>query len=206
MTPTLMATVPTLQLAAAALLLLAAIFPPMAPVSLFAAAALLCLLWLTAVRVRGTMNGGSDGMLFTVLLGLTMATWPNATETVHAGGVLYVAAQLVLSYVRAGLVKVRERAWWSGDALRAFLDVPAYAVPSWVPRQRGILCVASVAVMLFELSAPAAMFGVRACLIYGAVAWCFHLATALVFGLNRFLLVWSAALPSLWYAMQLLQR
>jgi len=75
-----------------------------------------------------------------------------------------------------------------------------------VPRQHRVLSVASVAVMFFELSAPAALLGVRACLIYTAVAWCFHLATAVVFGLNRFLLVWSAALPSLWFAVQLLHR
>ncbi len=206
MTPAVFGAVPVVQGTAAALLLMSAILPRTAPLSTAATAILMFLSWLTAVRVRGTMNGGSDGMLFTVVLGLTLATWPNASDTVHAGGVVYVAAQLLLSYVRAGLVKCRERAWWNGDALRAFLEVPAYAVPHWVPRSQWLLCVASVGVIGFELAAPAAMIDARTCLIYGAVAWCFHLATALCFGLNRFLLAWSAALPSLWFAVQLLHR
>ena len=206
MTPSVFGAVPVVQGAAAALLLMSAILPRMAPLSTAATVILMLLSWLTAVRVRGTMNGGSDGMLFTVLLGLTLATWPNASDPVHAGGVVYVAAQLLLSYVRAGLVKCRERAWWNGNALRTFLELPAYAVPHWVPRSQWLLCVASIGVIGFELAAPAALIDPRTCLIYTAVAWCFHLATALLFGLNRFLLAWSAALPSLWVAVQLVHR
>jgi hypothetical protein len=36
------------------------------------------------------------------------------------------------------------------------------------------------------------------------VAWCFQLATAVVFGLNRFVLAWSAALPAVWFAARLI--
>jgi hypothetical protein len=162
-------------------------------------------LWLTAVRFRGTVNGGSDGMLFTVLVGLAVATAPMATPRLAQGAVLFVAAQLLLSYFRAGLVKARQPAWWTGEALRSFLAIPAYGVPAWVPQAPALLRVASVMVILFELAAPLALFNTTACLIYSAVAWCFHLATALIFGLNRFLLVWSTALPSVWFAVHLLQ-
>lgn len=169
-----------------------------------AAAALAFTSWLAALRFRGNVNGGSDAMLFTVLGGLAVAQLPNVASVVHEGGVLYIAAQLTLSYVRAGLVKAKERSWWSGHALAAFLALPAYGVPAWVPRRIPndlfALRLASMGVIGFECIAPLAWFHPIACIALMAVALTFHTATAALFGLNRFLLAWSAALPSLWYA------
>lgn len=160
--------------------------------------------WLSALRFRGNVNGGSDAMLFTVLGGLAVAQLPNVAIAVHEAGVLYVAAQLTLSYVRAGIIKVKERSWWSGQALSAFLALPAYGVPAWVPRSvpKDLmwLRVASVGVIGFECLAPLAWFSPVACAVVIGVALAFHTTTAAVFGLNRFLLAWGAALPSLWYA------
>ena len=160
--------------------------------------------WLSALRFRGNVNGGSDAMLFTVLGGLAVAQLPMVSRVVHEGGVLYIAAQLTLSYVRAGLVKAREPTWWRGEALAAFVALPAYGVPARVPRHLPhnelVLRVASVSVIGFECLAPLAWLDPVACLVVIVVASAFHLTTAVVFGLNRFLLAWSAALPPLWYA------
>jgi len=169
------------------------------------AAALLAFVgWLSALRFRGNVNGGSDAMLFTVLGGLAVAQLPAVSRVVHEGGVLYIAAQLTLSYVRAGLVKAKEPSWWRGEALAAFLALPAYGVPAWVPRRLPhdalLLRAASVGVIGFECLAPVAWFDPVACFDVIGVAFAFHLSTAVVFGLHRFLLAWSAALPSLWYA------
>lgn len=168
-----------------------------------AAAGLAFSVWHTAVRVNGTINGGSDGMLFTVLLMLALAAAPLPTAMRH-GAVLFAGAQVLLSYWRAGWVKAKERAWWTGDALAAFLDVPAYGVPSRIPRGSALLRVVSIGTIVFELAAPLALWSTSAALIYTAVAWCFHLATAVVFGLNRFVLAWSAGLPAVWFAAYLL--
>lgn len=169
-----------------------------------AAAMLAFITWLSAVRFRGNVNGGSDAMLFTVLGGLTVAQLPGVAPVVHEGGVLYIAAQLTLSYLRAGIVKAKERSWWTGEALAAFLALPAYGVPPWVPRRlpndAWVLRVVSVAVIAFECVAPIAWVTPAACLAVIVAAFLFHAATAVLFGLNRFLLTWSAALPSLWYA------
>lgn len=153
-----------------------------------------------AARFRGTVNGGSDGMLFTVLGALAIAQWESAPELVREGAVLYVAAQLTLSYVRAGLVKVRERSWWNGEALRGFLALPAYGVPSWMPRSPIALRLASVGVMGFECLAPIAWLSPIWCAVVLTIAVGFHAGAAIVFGLNRFLLAWGAAMPALWYA------
>ncbi len=166
-------------------------------------ALLLCVCTLfMAARFRGTVNGGSDGMLFTVLGGVSVAQWEGAVGVVREGAVLYIAAQLTLSYVRAGLVKVREREWWNGRALGAFLALPAYGVPSGIPRNAALLRVAGVAVMAFELAAPLSWVTVTASTVFIASAVLFHAGAALVFGLNRFLWAWGAALPALWYAAQ----
>lgn len=174
-------------------------------VGALAAAGLAATLWHTAVRVRSTMNGGSDGMLFIVLLALALAMSP-ASRMFRHGALLFVAAQLIMSYVRAGWVKARERDWWTGDALRSFLAIPAYGVPRWLPQAPRLLRVVSCGVVLFELAAPVALVSPTAAVAYAAVAWGFHFATAVVFGLNRFLLAWSAALPSLWFAAHVVQN
>lgn len=205
MAPATTRVIPLMQLLLAAVLLLAAwleVRP--STVSAVAAGGLAATLWHTAVRVRSTMNGGSDGMLFVVLLALAVATAPVAQALRH-GALLFVAAQLVMSYLRAGWVKAREHDWWTGHALRSFLSIPAYGVPRWLPQAPVLLRTASFGVLLFELAAPVALVSPAAAVAYAAVAWCFHFATAVVFGLNRFLLAWSAALPSLWFAAHLLQ-
>lgn len=195
---------PWVQVSLATLLLLAAMLDDRRdPMGSIAAAGLAVTIWHTAVRVRGTINGGSDGMLFIVLLMLALATAPVPARVQHAA-VLFVAAQVLLSYMRAGFVKARERDWWNGTALGVFLDVPAYGVPLWIPRPPLVLRVVSVGVIVFELVAPIALFSPSAAYMYTAVAWCFHLATAVVFGLNRFVLAWSAALPAVWFAARLL--
>jgi hypothetical protein len=194
---------PWVQVSLATLLLLAAMLDDRRDaMGSLAAAGLAVTIWHTAVRVRGTMNGGSDGMLFIVLLMLALAAAP-VPDRLQQAAVLFVAAQVLLSYMRAGIVKARERDWWNGSALGVFLAVPAYGVPRWIPRSPLVLRVVSVGVITFELGAPLALLSPSAAYLYTAVAWCFHLATAVVFGLNRFVLAWSAALPAVWFAARL---
>jgi hypothetical protein len=164
-------------------------------------AALLCgTTLLMAVRLRGNVNGGSDAMLFAVLGGLAVAGLGSGNVRVREAGVLYVAVQLTLSYVRAGLVKVREPGWWDGQSLAGFLSLRAYGVPPWVPRQRGLLTIVGMGVLAFELASPVAWLSPGVCALFVVIALCFHAATAIAFGLNRFLLAWGAAMPALWYA------
>lgn len=158
---------------------------------------------LTAMRFRGTVNGGSDGMLFTVLTGLLIALLAPPGSLWQQGGVLYVAAQLTLSYLRAGLVKLQQPAWWRGDALNAFLALPAYGVPPrlvhWASTHPRVVQGAGIAVMMAECASPVAWRSPMWCLGVMGFALAFHVAVALTFRLPRFLWAWGAALPSLWY-------
>ena len=57
-----------------------------------------------------------------------------------------------------------------------------------------------VAVLAFECGAPVGWLNPTSAAVFIAVAVAFHIGTALLFGLNRFLLAWGAAMPALWYA------
>jgi hypothetical protein len=154
------------------------------------------------VRFRGTFNGGSDYMSVLILSSLCVALHPNLTRA----GLAYIAVQLALSYVIAGLVKLRQREWRSGEALGVFLRSTRYGAPAWVarlatPRRCQLL---AIAIIGFETTFPIAFIDPRVCLGLIGLGLCFHLANALVFGLNRFLFAWAAAYPALLFCSQLL--
>jgi hypothetical protein len=54
-------------------------------------------------------------------------------------------------------------------------------------------------VMGFEVLMPIAVLHPVALKVGLAIAGCFHLANALLFGLNRFFWIWIAAYPSLFW-------
>ncbi|MFN0248496.1 MAG: HTTM domain-containing protein [Kofleriaceae bacterium] len=150
-----------------------------------------------SVRFRGSYNGGSDSMLLVVTLSLAVArTWPEHARIALA----YCAVQLVLSYVIAGIAKLHDPAWRSGRALAILVDLPQYRVPGrlvgFVSRLSRF---GSWAILAFEVAVPIAFAGELACVIVLAIGAAFHVANAVVFGLNRFLWTWLAAYPALLY-------
>ena len=152
-------------------------------------------------RFRGPYNGGSDAMTMVVLLGVVIARALDG-ERARQVGLGYVAAQLVLSYVVAGVVKLRQATWRDGRALSALLRVPAYAAPPAVASWLGNAALARTAswgVMGFECTFPLALLGQPACFALMTVGAGFHLVNARILGLNRFLWAWLAAYPALWF-------
>lgn len=139
----------------------------------WALVALLTTIWI-GWGFRGTFNGGSDNMTVVVLCALL---WP-------AGGRLYLAVQLCLSYFVAGVVKLRQPSWWDGTALRAFLG-PGW--PAWV----------GWGVIVWECLFPLALVSRGFAGGFCAVGVAFHLANCRLLGLNRFLWIWLAAYPAL---------
>lgn len=149
----------------------------------------------TAVRFRGSFNGGSDSMLLVVTLALALAhTFPA-----HANLALgYCAVQLVLSYTIAGLVKLRDPAWRDGRALAILVELPQYRVPRTLARLVARCTrLGSWTILVFELAFPLVFANRLAAIVLLAIGALFHLANALVFGLDRFLWTWLAAYPAL---------
>lgn len=148
-----------------------------------------------AVRFRGSFNGGSDSMLLVVTLSLAVAqTWPEHARI----AITYCAAQLVLSYLLAGVAKLRDPAWRSGHALAILVELPQYRVPrSLASIVTRLSRIGSWAILAFEIAFPLAFASSLACTILLAIGAVFHIGNALVFGLDRFLWTWLAAYPAL---------
>lgn len=165
-----------------------------APAWLLAAACLAL-----SIRFRGAYNGGSDAMLLVVALALALARTAPGTALGRAG-LAWAAVQVVLSYFVAGVAKLGDRRWLDGRAMPFLVRLPHYHVPAWAQALlswRPAALGAAWAMLGFELVAPAALVDRRLALGVIGFGAAFHLANALVFGLNRFLWTWLAAYPAL---------
>jgi len=154
------------------------------------------------VRFQGPYNGGSDRMGLLILFCLCLTHFaPGQTGREAAFG--YLAVQLVLSYLISGWVKIVNPDWRSGRALRDVFRFSAYPVSENLRALAGcprVVLAMSWAVMLFEIAFPASLLNPATLGIGLTVAALFHLANAVLFGLNRFFWTWLAAYPSiLWF-------
>lgn len=153
---------------------------------------------LVCMRWRGTLNGGSDQFKVVVLSGLTVAALDRALVPV---GLAYVAAQTILSYFVAGVVKLVEPTWRSGEAIGRLAALPRYGVPPRVTAaMTRVARPLAWGVMTFELLSPLALVGPRAAVLILAAAAVFHAVNAAALGLNRFFWAWIAAYPAVLWA------
>lgn len=155
---------------------------------------------LQSVRWRGTFNGGSDYMTILVLLALAFAAAVGAERGAQPA-LAYIGIQVLASYFIAGVVKIKEPEWRNGRALQVFLASAHEGAPTWVralSMNRPLCALGGWGVMAFELLAPVALFVSGrpewAWTILG-MAFVFHLANAVIFGLNRFTWAWLAGYP-----------
>jgi len=150
-------------------------------------------------RFGGPYNGGSTRMGLLILICLTLAEFaPGETWKATAFG--YLGAQVALSYFISGWVKVVNPEWRSGRALRDVFLFSAYPAAESFRRlaeRPRLLAAAGWGVMMLELLFPLSLL--TAPTLYAALALCaaFHLANAVLFGLNRFFWIWLTAYPSL---------
>ncbi len=150
-------------------------------------------------RFRGPYNGGSDRMGLLALWCLVLSQ-VLPTEKAREIAFGYLGAQLVLSYLIAGWVKIRNPDWRSGRALRQVFAFSVYPVSErardWAARPR-VLFAMSWAVILFELAFPLTLVSQPSLVVGLALAAAFHLANACLFGLNRFFWTWLAVYPAI---------
>ena len=151
-------------------------------------------------RFDGPYNGGSDRMGLLALWCLTAASLIPQGAPARELAFGYLGAQLVLSYLIAGAVKIANPDWRRGVALREVFAFSAYpvseALRGWARRPRVLLAM-SWAVMLFELAFPLSLVSRPSLIAALGLAALFHLANACLFGLNRFFWTWLAVYPAL---------
>lgn len=170
-------------------------------------AALLAAHVLVCIRFRGSFGGGADTMTVIVLTGLLIASLAPG-EGWGRLGLVYIAIHLLYSYAKAGFSKLIHREWRDGTALPVFLgrsfypDVRVFGAA--LARAPFLSLSLGWALLVFEMSAPAAPFFPAALRFYFLAAVLLHFAIHLVFGLNRFFWIWLCAWPSVFYLSSLL--
>lgn len=159
--------------------------------------------WLISIRWRGLFNGGSDSMTIVVSIGLFAARAFIDRPAIAKYALAYIALQLTLSYLVAGVVKLKNSEWRTGLAMPIFLKTPRYdSPPDWVrhlfnqPTRSKII---SCTIILIECIFPLSWIRPEICFIFVAFGFIFHLFNFWIFGLNRFLFAWLAAYPALYF-------
>lgn len=157
---------------------------------------------LICVRFRGTFNGGSDQMFLQVLIGLSFGF--GFYELGYGRwALLYIAIQVLYSYFKSGVVKLRESTWRNGTAILGFLARSPFesvraSANSLALRPLGLIAMAWIVISI-ECLMPVAILNSRwaqgACL----AAFFFHLLNVQIFGLNRFFWAWMSAWPAVLY-------
>ncbi len=181
------------------ILCLLLLYPEIGPYSAWICLAMSGLAVLILHRFEGPYNGGSDRMSLLILFCLTLAHWlPQENWKELAFG--YLGLQLTLSYFISGWVKIRNPDWRTGRALRDVFAFSAYPVAEnlrGLADRKTLLLAGSWLVMICELLFPLSLASKYALIPFLMLAASFHLSNALFCGLNRFVLAWIAAYPSI---------
>lgn len=172
-------------------------------------AGLLLVMWIaaffTSLRWRGSFNGGSDSMtLHSLGAVLVVYSFPGYPKVVTAA-LAYMVVQLSLSYVIAGLVKIKHRGWRSGLVLGEFFENSNYLTPQinkTLLKNNIVSRTLAWGILFFECSFFLIFFDQRIALFYLGLGFLFHLVNFYLLGLNRFFWSWIATYPILFYFCQ----
>lgn len=175
-----------------------------------AAGLLLALCGRLIVNLRTTYGmDGSDQMVVIVLSALTIARFGNQVAGVPEACVIFVAAQVMVAYLTAGVAKVVSPTWRSGVAIPAILRTASYgteAAAIWLIDRDKIARVLCRSIIAMECLLPfAVLSGVPGGWVFVGGGLLFHVGTALLMGLNSFLWSFAATFPAVLYTASLLE-
>lgn len=120
-------------------------------------------------------------------------------------GLYFLSAQLILSYLLAGIAKLRGQTWRDGTGLIGIFGTVYHGV-GWVHRllsgRKSLSIALSWFVIGFEVLFPLILVG-HGWLVVGflLITTLFHLSTSFLMGLNGFFLSFTAAYPTLIYCL-----
>lgn len=171
--------------------------------SVFVFLLLLCHL-LINFRFKGSFNGGSDYMTSIVMTGLFIYYLGQSKETLLTTqfGIYYIGIQSILSYFIAGIVKLKQKEWRNGTALKYICMYSNYTVPPWfieIIQIKTFSCFLSWIVILLECLMPIVLFLIGNSVYLLISLFIFHIINYFLFGINRFVFAWLASYPALFY-------
>ena len=121
-------------------------------------------------------------------------------------GLIFIAAQALLSYVTAGVAKLWSSSWRSGEAIFRVFNTESYGMRSigcFLENKRSLSAILCWSVITFEcafLFAPFAPLTISISLLL--VIACFHVSCAIIMGLNNFVWAFLSTFPALLYCFQ----
>ncbi|MEQ1949591.1 MAG: hypothetical protein ABL995_20535 [Bryobacteraceae bacterium] len=149
---------------------------------------------------------GSDQMTVVVLLPLGLAhliDGPTLSGNATRIALAFIAAQLCVAYLSAGVWKLVSPVWRNEPALTGILHTRSYGAPAVARLLDGhatLSCALGWGVMVVETLFPLVFVVPRpAQFAFLAVGLGFHLGTAVLMGLNTFFWSFAAAYPALLY-------
>lgn len=153
-------------------------------------------------RFRGVFNGGSDYMTMIIFIGLTLSFVRRDDPTTQNIGLLFIALTSTLSYFIAGVVKILNRHWRSGEAVKLFLKHSNYHVPRTLQnlsQKKGAAFLITWTVIAWECLSPLIWVIPHSSPYFLGLGLLFHLGNFWAFGLNRFVFTWAATYPAILY-------
>lgn len=144
-------------------------------------------------------DGSDQALNISLLVLFLVAVIPGRVS--EGAALWFLAAQLCLSYVTAGILKSKNPEWRDGRALVGVLDTHMYGNPSLAVRVRphaGLVRMMGSGIVLWECSFPSVLVLPPAFLpLFVVTGIGFHIANALIMGLNSFVYAFAAWYPAL---------
>lgn len=146
-----------------------------------------------------THYGGDGGeqMSKIIVLVLFFSSLFYQQEKVLVLGILFIAAQVILSYFTAGISKIASQLWRNGKGLKGVLTTNSYStsyLSNLVTKYPKLTLYLSWYVIIWELLFLFSLFSneyIFFVLLF--IAFSFHLSCAIIMGLNNFFLVFTSA-------------
>ena len=168
-------------------------------------------LLITRVLILMRSSYGLDGafqMNFLGLLALTIGTLSGIHTPVAELCVWFLAGELTLSYLIAGVAKMRSPLWRKSYALNGIFSTRIYgheAIYHLVTKHSFIPLILCWGTLVFELGFPMALLSQELCIMFCLAGIGFHLFNAIFMGLNTFLFSFLATYPAFIFCMLKLQ-
>jgi len=166
-------------------------------------AALCCIATSGYLRSRRQIGGsGAEQLTFIALVSFALVIAAGGSRHARQIGDAFLAAQVVLAYVAAGVAKLASPVWRAGTAMTRILSTEGYGLPRLAellvahPLLDRLMCWSVVA---WEVAFPLALVGPRSALVaFLTIGAVFHVSCAVLMGLNRFVWAFCGCYPAVW--------
>lgn len=149
---------------------------------------------------------GSDQMQLVVLIALFLSTQFWTTDLILFCGIIFIAIHSAFSYLTSGISKLFSLSWRKGEAFYLIMNTVSFGDKriAHIFHQRNTLGIITCwIVIIFECIFPFVfLMPIDILIIFLSIAFLFHIANAIIMGLNVFPWAFLSTYPSIIYVNQ----